>query len=407
MPKTVARTTRLRQDSGKRPLSPGVNLERKTRSSKKAKPLQKGQTVLSNFCQIIRRSQANEPNCILGDPISSDNCITRKAECNGQDLKSMGNDDQPSVKLEVDDKVVSATSIPSDQLDSLNLTTDCNVQSQMSMVKCKVTLRRSFPHDAESAEESSITKEIFGGDSVAEISSECEVQESDGQLVVERKVVSGEAECNVQDLKSMGNDDPSGVTLEVEDKVVSATLMPSHQLDSLNVATDFNVQRQVSATAKCEVTLSRSFPHDDESAEILGDDSVAEISSECEVQQSELSGRDERPLIVEPKVVSPVSVPSDDLHDDMAQLCLSHDMPKPLKEDTGPTLPSLIQDVTMETNEDGCTKSYLGIVPTRTVAKRSILEVDESSEIMPASRKKQKVGLFSLIALVIFQHFIF
>ena len=292
----------------------------------------------------------------------------------------MGNDDPPSVKLEVGDKVVSATSMPSDQLDSL-------------MVESEVTLCRSIPHDAD---ESSIPKEINGDDSVAEISSECEFQESDEQLVVERKVVSVEAGCNVQDLKSMGNDDPSCVTLEVSDKVVSATSMPSDQLDSLNVTTDCNVQSKVSAMVKCD------DGDDDESAEecsipeeILGDDSVATISSECEVDKSELSGRVEQPLVVEPKVVSAVS--SDQLHDDMAQLCLSHDMPKPLKQDAGPTLPSSIQDITMETNEDGCTKSYLDNVPTRTVAKRSILEVDESSETMPAAWKKQKVGFFSFV----------
>ena len=325
-----------------------------------------------------------------------------KVECEIQDFKSMGNDDQPVMELEEADKVVSAASMPSDQLDSLSVTTDCNVQRQVSaMVESEVTLRRSFPHDAESAERSSTPEEISGDDSVVEISSECEVQESDEQLVVERKVVSVEAECNVQDLKSMGNDDQAGVNLEVDDKVVSATSMPSDQLDSLNVATDCNVQRQVSAMAKCEVTLSRSFPHDAESAEneeISCGDSVAVISSGCDVEKSELGG-DEQPLIVEPKVVSPVSVPSDDLHDDMAQLYLSQDMQKPLKQDAGPTLPSSIQNISMETNEDGCTKSYLNSVPTRTVAKRSIREVDESSEIVPAARKKQKVRFFSHVIL--------
>ena len=270
-------------------MSPGVNLERKPRSSKKAKPLQKakGQTVLSNFCQIIRRSPANEPNCMVGDPISSNNCIAVKAECNVEDLKPMGNDDPLGVTLEVEDKVVSATSM---------------------------TLRRSFTHDVESAERSSIPKETFGGDSVSVISSECEVETAE----------------------LTGRDE-------------------------------------------------------------LGGDSVVAITSGCEVQKS--SGCVEQPLVVEPKVVSAAPVSSDQLHDEMAQLCLTQDMPKPLKQDTGPTLPSSIQNITMETSEDGCMKSYLDNVPTRTVAKRSILEVDESSEIMPAARKKQKVGLFSLIAL--------
>ena len=270
-----------------------MNLERKPRSSKKAKPLQKGQTVLSNFCQIIRRSQTNEQNCTLGDPISSNNGIARKVECKGRDVKSMGNDDEPSaMELDVEHEVVQVTSIPSDRLDSLNVTTDCNIQSRVSaMVKCDVTLRRWFPHDAESADQSSTPKEIFGGDS------------------------------------------------------------------------------------------------------------AAAISSECEVQKSELMGHVEQPLVVEPKIVSPEPVSSDQLHDDMAQLCLTHDVQKSVKQDAGPTLPSSIPDISSDTNEDGCMTSYLDDVPIRTVAKRSILEVDDSSEITPAARKKQKVPFFSHIAL--------
>ena len=148
--------------------------------------------MLSNFCQIIRRSQTNEQNCTLGDPISSNNCMARKVECKGRDVKSMGNDDEPSaMELDVEHEVVPVTSIPSDRLDSLNVTTDCNIQSRVSaMVKCEVTLRRWFPHDAESAEQSSTPKEIFGGDSAAAISSECEVQKSELMGHVEQKNVA-------------------------------------------------------------------------------------------------------------------------------------------------------------------------------------------------------------------------
>ena len=99
--------------------SSDTELVRKTRSSRKQKPLQKGQTLLGNFCEILRTPQTDHRNTarVLADLSSQDRGgpITSQAGCQRQRTEVKGQLRQTKGSPVVVGKVLSAKLLPGEE----------------------------------------------------------------------------------------------------------------------------------------------------------------------------------------------------------------------------------------------------------------------------------------------------